>query len=75
MFKAQHVSETCEVSSRCTVYCVSVPSVFTHFRQPWLCVRSVCYSHVHLAQVAVAVLDDVSMFRAVEHRDRTFVAL
>lgn len=34
-----------------------------------------CYSHVNLAEVAVAVLDDVSMFGAVEHGDRTSVTL
>lgn len=33
------------------------------------------YSHVHLAQVAVAVLNDVGVFGAVEHGDRAFVAL
>ncbi len=42
-----------------------------------MCVQfvSVYHSHVDLAEVAVAVLDDVGMFGAVEHGDRTFVAL
>lgn len=37
-------------------------------------VNSRSYSHVHLTQVAVAVLDDVSMFGAVKSWDRTSAA-
>jgi len=35
----------------------------------------VCYSHIHLAQVAVAVLDDACVLGAVKHGDRPSVAL
>lgn len=35
----------------------------------------VSYSHVDLAEVAVAVLNDVGVFGPVEHGDWTFVAL
>lgn len=31
--------------------------------------------HIHLTEVTVAVLDDVCVFCAVEHRQRSFVAL
>lgn len=72
----QSLEETVTCSGRTThldVHCVCVSR--TCVCVSFICCECVCYSHVHLAQVAVAVLDDMCVFGAVKHGDWTLVAL